>query len=382
MNTTKNKEDEEDIRVSAILSSMKEGLVMVDSNHKVMLVNQAASALLRIAPSEGVGQDVQKIFFLFTGKKKIPWAKSPIREALEETKTVFVQLEDDIFCRNEAKKLFPITLSATGLADYGTIGGVIIFSDMTKEKEVDRMKAEFVSVTSHQLRTPLTAIKLFIEMLGDEGAGALSAAQKNYVVNIQESTERMIHLVNDFLNMARLETGNLKSEPVPTQLEDVVENSIKEISLLANAKGCKVSFLKPSQKLPKILIDPSLMRQVLYNLITNAVKYSNKDFGRTDIELTPEGTDILISVKDNGVGIPKEVQPRIFEKFFRADNARKIQAGGSGLGLYVAKMIVEASGGEIWFESPARHASRSDGGGQEEKGTAFYVRIPIEGKKK
>lgn len=193
----------------------------------------------------------------------------------------------------------------------------------------------------------------------------------------------MIALVNDLLNVSRLETGRLKIEPKPTQIEDFIQSIIDEAVPMANSHKCKIIFQKPKKKLPKIPVDPTLMRQVIHNLITNAIRYSPKKEGRVIITLKQVTIDnlqltkkekvkgqVLISVADSGVGIPEEAQSRIFEKFFRADNAIKAEAEGSGLGLYVAKMIMEASGGKIWFESPPKG---------NKTGAIFYASLPIKG---
>ncbi len=266
---------------------------------------------------------------------------------------------------------------------------------MIQLKDTDRTKIEFVSIASHQLRTPLTAIKLFTEMLTRNEAGKLLPKQQEYVNDIHESTERMIKLVNDLLNISRLETGQLKIEPKLTQLEQVITEIIAEFESLVKAKNGKITFTKPKKLLPLIPLDGSLLRQVIYNLVDNAFKYVATGKPRVSVVLTTTGLSpsattlvakqfgcalealgptVLISITDNGIGIPKVAQSRIFEKFFRADNVIKIAVEGAGLGLYVAKMITEASGGQLWFES-------TDGKGllASRPGTTFYIIIPLAG---
>lgn len=388
----KKKRTKEEIKLNAILSSMGEGLIMIDKNFQVILMNQAAGILLRIAPAEAIGKDIHTLFIFLQKGKRIPQGKSPISKAVREASAVSIKLKDDIFCRNRIGMVFPIQMVVTGLLEYGNIRGLIIFSDVTREREIDRIKTEFVALTSHQLRTPLTAVKLFVEMLVDEEVGKLSERQREYMINIQESTERMIQLVNDFLNVSRLEAGTLKIEPEPIQIEDLIRSMIDEVTPMAKSHNCKIVFKSQEEKLPKIPIDSTIMRQVIPNLIVNAIQYSKE--GRCDITVTLEQIastraktrrtkrtaktvqrskkkgEVLIRVSDKGIGIPQRAQQRIFEKFFRADNAVKTIAEGNGLGLYVAKMILEAAGGKIWFESAGQ-----------QKGTTFYVTIPIGGMK-
>jgi len=241
------------------------------------------------------------------------------------------------------------------------------------------MKTDFVSIASHQLRTPLTAINWYVEMLLSGDAGQLTQDQKSYLQEIEVGAKRMVALVNDLLNVSRIETGRLKIEPVPIDIVAFAKDVIHELMPWARAKSCTINLDVSHEPLSTIPIDASLMRQVMDNLLTNAIRYSSP-LKECDITLslrlqneekindssTPSSS-LVIAVSDKGIGIPKEVQPRIFEKFFRADNAVTSEARGSGLGLYLAKMIVEASGGEIWFES------------QEGEGTTFYVAIPVEG---
>jgi len=369
-NAENNLATEESRNLSAILSSMGEGLIIVDKQLKITLMNQVAGVLLRVAPADGMSKDVHELFTFFQKGQQIPPEDSPISRAIRDMSTVKVKLEYDFFCKNKAGQLFPIEITVTSPPQYGNVGGVIIFSDVTREKEVDRMKTEFVSIASHQLRTPLTAIRLFVEMLMNQEAGKLNAKQKLYIDNVYESTERMIHLVNDLLNVSRLEAGRLKIEPMPTQLEDFIQRIINEAAPLGESKKCKIILEKPKTKLEKISIDPALLRQVIDNLVMNAIRYSPLNQCDIVVKVEKRSRDYLISVQDAGIGVPKVDHPRVFERFYRADNARKAAAEGSGLGLYVVKMIIEASGGKIWFESPPSG---------KKKGTIFYVSIPSKG---
>ncbi|MEK7646992.1 MAG: ATP-binding protein [Patescibacteria group bacterium] len=245
---------------------------------------------------------------------------------------------------------------------------VEVFLDITKEHEVERMKTEFVSIASHQLRTPLTAIKLFAEMLRGEQSVNLSKSQKEYLENIYRSTERMAQLINELLNVSRLEAGQLVITAKLTQIEDLMEIIIKEHSPLAALKQCAVLFNKPKDRLAPILIDENLFRQIVGNLINNAIIYSDpKKKCHVEVSLEKDISDIRVIVADQGVGIPPNERSRIFEKFFRASNAIKTEASGTGLGLYITKTIIDGFGGRIWVESELG------------KGTTFYVTIPTSG---
>ena len=180
----------------------------------------------------------------------------------------------------------------------------------------------------------------------------------------------MVQLVSDLLNVSRLETGRLKIEPVPIDLAAFIGEVRSELEPQIQEKGCQVSLEFPKEKIAKVNADKVLLRQVISNLLTNAIRYSSgAKKGQIIISVAVSPQAYTIGVEDNGIGIPKEVQEHIFEKFFRADNARAIVADGNGLGLYLAKQIMDSSGGTIGFSS-------EDG-----QGTTFYVTIPLSGMK-
>ena len=243
--------------------------------------------------------------------------------------------------------------------------------DITREKEVDRAKTEFISLVSHQLQTPLTAINWYAEMLLSGDVGRVTEDQSSYLAEVYKESKRMSRLVSDLLNVSRLEIGGVLVEPIPAKINLLIADIIKESKFVEKEKEVPVLFAKPKEEI-ELAIDADLFRQVLRNLISNATRYCSEQ-ADAEIKVRLEkqavgGIDsLVISVMDNGIGIPKEEQHRIFEKFFRAGNAEKASAGGTGLGLYICKMVVENWGGKIWFES------------EEGKGATFYATIPLTG---
>jgi len=239
--------------------------------------------------------------------------------------------------------------------------------DITKERQIDKTKTEFVSLASHQLRTPLSATNWYTEMLLAGDAGKISKKQKQYLEEIYHSNKRMVELVSSLLNVSRLDLGTFYIEPKPTDIIKIADNVLKELSSEINTK--KIKIKKDYDKtIAEINVDQKLTTIIFQNLLSNAVKYNNEK-GTVTLAIKKQDQNILITVSDNGYGIPEKDQARIFTKLFRADNAREKETDGTGLGLYIIKSIMEQSGGKIWFES------------KKDQGTTFYVTIPLSGMK-
>lgn len=233
-----------------------------------------------------------------------------------------------------------------------------------KLTQLDKMKSEIISVVAHQLRTPLSAIKWTLKILLDEDAGAVTPEQRDLLSKGFESNERMIALINDMLAVDRLESGKIKYNFVPVQFEELVQDMIRSLLTLATQKNIRVEFSSPQVLLAKIKIDPDKMRDVLQNLIDNAIKYT-KNEGVVTVGVAMEKEELHFWVKDNGIGIPDDEKEKIFSRFFRANNAIHTETDGSGLGLFIAQSVIKRHGGKLWFESELNI------------GTTFHVLLPF-----
>ncbi len=229
--------------------------------------------------------------------------------------------------------------------------------------ELDKVKTEFISVAAHQLRTPLSAIKWTLSLLIDESVDNLTAEQKSLLMKGYESNERIIRLINEMLVVTRIESGKMVYSFSYIHIEDLIDNCLQDFIGQAEEKHIKLVFHEPKSKLPYINIDPDKVRTVLQNLIENAIFYTREE-GFVTVSVVLEEHHLKVSVKDSGIGIPERQKIGIFNKFFRADNALKARTDGSGLGLFVAKSIIEKHNGQIGFEST------------EGEGTTFHFTIP------
>lgn len=366
-------------KINAILHSIGDGVFVVDKDLKVIIINEVAVNMAGYKAEEILGAKyTRKLKFVFEETGKV---NSQFIDKAIETKTVQKMSNHTALIAKDGNKI-QVSDSAAPLfdADFNVIGCVVVFRNVTKEREIDKAKSEFVSLASHQLRTPLSVIKWYSEMLLDGDAGKLNEEQRKYVEEIYKGNQRMVELVNSLLNVSRLELGTFAVEPEPIDIVALAKSAAIELKPQIIEK--KLSFKEHyGDSLPIFSADSKLLRMVFQNLLSNAVKYT-PDNGDVSLNIAmikagenfggkiAQKKSIAIFVSDTGYGITSGQQDKIFSKLFRADNVREKDAEGTGLGLYIAKAIVDLSGGSIWFMS------------EEDKGTTFYITLPIEGMKR
>jgi PAS domain S-box-containing protein len=335
-------------------------IIITDRDGNILFANKAASTITGYPIKEMIGKRPS-----LWGKQMPPEFYKDMWHRIKELKETFV---GEVTNRRKNGELYVAEARISPIVDAS--GSVIFFigieRDITKAKEVDRAKTEFVSLASHQLRTPLSIINWYTEMLLGGDKGELDEGQREYVREIHNSGHRMIDLVNALLNASRIDMGTLAISPKPTDFGAVADVVISE--LLPQIEKKKLSVTKDYDAVPKIDADPDLVRVIFQNLISNAVKYT-PDKGKISVIVELRDEEVVIKVEDNGYGIPEGQQSKIFTKLFRADNAREVDPDGTGLGLYIVKAIADASGGRAWFKS------------KEGKGSTFYVALPAIGMK-
>ncbi|HRT18053.1 MAG TPA: ATP-binding protein [Candidatus Paceibacterota bacterium] len=341
-------------KTMAIIENLTDGIILLNKKKQIEIINSPATELFNIGKKEAIG----KCFVDLLDIENIPEIKKILIDK-DRIRNIY---------REEVATLDGLHLEITSVLLKDEIeekGFLIIIHDVTKEKLIEKMKTEFVSVAAHQLRTPLSAIKWTIRMILDGDAGEINEEQRELLEQTYISNERMIRLINDLLDVSRIEEGRLLYDQEDARIEDVLDSVIEASQEMLRNKNMVLEVNK--KETPKVKIDKEKIGVVIQNLLENAIKYTEQG-GKIKITLDNDEKNVIFKIEDSGVGIPKSQQDRIFTKFFRAENVTRMETNGTGLGLYTTKNIVQAHKGQIWFES------------EENKGTTFYFTIPINNK--
>lgn len=348
----------------AILSSIGDAVFAIDTDQKIVVFNPTTEQLSGYTADEAIGQFYRNVLhFLYEGTEteNVDF----IGEALRGNEA---SMNDQTVLLTKDGKQIPVADSAAPILDGdGNISGaIVVFRDVTEERALERSKDEFVSVASHQLRTPLSAMNWYTEMLLNGDAGKLTPDQENYLKEIYMSNKRMTELVGSLLDTSRLDLGKLDSKPDHVDIRNLITSLKLEMNPMISSK--QMTFKEViTTKHKNICTDPRLIRMVIQNLLSNALKYTPKEGTVTlkveDVPHKDHKAHVEITVQDNGYGIPAAQQSKIFSKMFRADNVLEME--GTGLGMYIVREATHKMGGEVTFTS------------EENVGTTFKVRIPV-----
>lgn len=348
--------ESEKTKNEAILSSIGESVVALDEYGRIILMNPVAEKLFGWNFKDVRGKIYIELVRMDDEHGRIvPPEKRPITQALKLNKrftaTAF------LFQKDGTK--FPASIVVSPIATKGNILGVVqVVRDITREKDLDRAKNDFISLAAHQLRTPLSAVKWTIDILSEDKN--LTAKQKMRLQHIYNSNERLIRLVNDMLNISRIESGELSTVKKEIDLLESVASMVTMAQAEAKKNKQTISLSAPASV--RVTIDPTLFNATISNLLSNAITYG---YPSTSISvlITPTAKEYVVSVSNHGPQISDAEGEKIFTKFYRGEEARKLKPDGSGLGLFIAKSAVEANGGKIWFESSPKQ-------------TTFFFTIP------
>lgn len=335
--------EKERSKLEAVLRGTEDVVIVLNQDKSVLLCNPAARRAFNIETPAVSGRPLSEVV---RNRALLDlFARSP---AIGRPARAEVQLADGH------------TLQAQVSAIEG-IGIAAVMQDITHLKELDRIRSEFVSVVSHDLRSPLTTIRGYVELL--PRVGPLTSQQAEFVNRVGQSMKTITDLIGDLLEVGRIEAG-LDQEFEPCQMEEIVQKSLGTVRMVADDKRHQVS-VEIAPDLPPLIGNPRRLEQVVTNLLTNAIKYTPED-GKIEVSLKPDGMYLMFCVTDNGIGIPLEDQPRVFDKFFRVQSDDTAEISGTGLGLSIVKSIVEKHGGRVWVES------------EPYQGSSFTVLLPTQ----
>lgn len=337
----------------AILRSMAEGVAVIDGQQRVTFCNEAFARIWGVSAVSNGSMPVVEVI-------RQPAILELIRQALVGQEGLYGEISSGgARPRSFSVAVTPLPALHGEGADLpaagGQLGAVVVLHEITDLRHLEQVRRDFVANVSHELRTPLTAIQGFAETLL---SGALDDQHNNrrFVEIIRNHAARLSRLTDDLLKLSRSEAGKLEADFQPMAMPELIEACVEAARLAAGQKGLSLALSQP-QNLPLVRGDASLLREVLRNLLDNAIQYTPAG-GRIEINALAGEGSVVVTIADTGIGIPQAVQSRIFERFYRVDAARSREVGGTGLGLAIAKHVVEAHGGRIWVESAVGEGSR------------------------
>lgn len=358
--------EEERKKLAVLLENLPLGVIMVRAPHgEIIALNKRGGELIGDDYTQGNSQWWDRI--KKENGERYPTEELPVNIVLAKKSPA---IKNDLCVVNTKGKLSVLRMTAAPIMDdAGTLWFVAgVFDDVTKEKEIDRAKTEFVSLASHQLRTPLSTISWYTEMLLAEDVGKITSDQRSYLEEIYRGNKRMVELVGSLLNVSRIEMGTFAAEAKMIDVAGEVTAALKEFEPMIKEKNMEIVSDYASD-ISAVRADRKMIHILFQNLLSNALKYTPSG-GRITVRLREEkdgdGRHVLIEVSDTGYGIPKNQYDKIFTKLFRADNIVSKDTEGTGLGLYLVKLIIDQLKGKIWFVS------------EEDKGTSFFITLPIE----
>jgi len=352
---------ESSARSEAILASIADGVIVIGRNGIIILMNRSAEKLLGWTNRKSIGKKWFQILKREDEKgNPILPEKGAIKKALTGGVTTLPSPTDShLYVRKNGTK-FPVSRTVSPIMiDKKVVGAVLVFHDVTKDKELDRLKDEFIDVAAHDLRTPATVIRGFISRVLDGDAGKISTKANGLLKEAYKGNIRLIDLIDDFLVVSRFERGKIKFFLKTNDLAGIIEEAVRNLSGLAKSKDLTLNYKKTA--LPAVLIDKERTFQILNNLIGNAIKFTEK--GGIKIWHQKEKEKVITHITDTGSGVPLSEQSNIFQKYSKGKTGRN--RSGLGLGLYISQLCLKGMGGKIWVKS------------EEGKGSTFSFSLPV-----
>lgn len=364
-----------------LIQSITDGIIVIDTNCKITLINESATKLTSWPENEATGFDARTVLRLLKDPKTsemLPDTEHPFSKVLVTHKPFSDIMQ--LHTRDKKNKFISLVVSPVILPkSTDLVGAVAVFRDVSREKEQEKQRADFISTASHEMRTPVAAIEGYLALALNDKVSKIDANAREYLNKAHMSTQHLGKLFQDLLTSAKAEDGRLISRPVVVEMGEFITQLAEDLRFGAEKKGLGMELvvnskvddkgvIDTSQKLKTIqplyysYIDPDRVREVITNVFDNAVKYTPE--GRVSIGLTGNQQVVQIRISDTGPGIPEEDLPHLFQKFYRVDNSATRSIGGTGLGLFICKKIIELYSGNIWAESKLG------------EGSTFYINLP------
>lgn len=367
---------DEQTKNSIILNSIEDGVVLIDEQGVIQLFNPGAAAITGWKREEAQGLDWKSVFSFVTDKGE-PTAEdaSPFAHALKSGQTI---RDNDANLRTKSNDTIATSFSVSPIIDDGQVTGLVgVFRDVSEERKEETQRAEFISTASHEMRTPVAAIEGYLSLALNDRVSTIDAHAREYLEKAHASTKHLGQLFQDLLTSAKAEDGRLTNHPEAVEVGALMQQLTSDLHFGAQKKNLGLEFIignsnvvdatsgsidKVVRPLYFVLADQDRLREVITDLFDNACKYT--DQGKIILGLTGNDTVVQMYVRDTGHGIPPEDIPHLFQKFYRVDNSATRTIGGTGLGLFICRKIVELYRGRIWVESAL------------DKGSTFYINLP------
>jgi len=361
------------LKFKTIIDNIEDGVILIDGQQVIQLINPGASAICGWPADEATGIGIQGVLQLVNDKGE-PYVGNPFGQVFAHGQNLRV---NDAYVLTRTNKQLPVNLSLSPLADENkkVVAVVTIFRDVSKERAEEQQRIDFISTASHEMRTPVAAIEGYLALALNDKVATVDKRARDYLEKAQSSTHHLGALFQDLLTSAKAEDGRLTSHPTTVEFGGFLEELTNELRLVAEQKGLAVEFVVGAhdaahaqggeriiRPLYYVRVDPDRLREVITNLFDNAVKYTAE--GKISIGLTGNDKIVQCFVRDTGPGIPPDDIPHLFQKFYRVDNSATRTIGGTGLGLFICRKIVELYNGRIWAESDVG------------KGSTFYINMP------
>ena len=345
------------------LDNTTEQVLIAEPDGTIIYANHGLEKITGYKIEEVIGKKSKDLYRIIEDEEK---EKKMFKDLVEKKMSYTGEFKNR---RKNGEEYTTLTTVSPVLGEDGNVEFLASLSyDISREKQIDRAKTEFVSLASHQLRTPLSSVNWYAEMLLAEDAGKLNEEQRTFIKEMYKGNQRMVDLVNSLLDVSRLELGTFSINPEQIDITHTAKSVIDELKPGITKKKLKLKA-NFEEALPETKADPKLLRIIYQNLLSNAVKYT-PDGGQVGVDISKDKKHFIIKISDTGYGIPENQKDKMFSKLFRADNVKEKDTEGTGLGLYIIKSILDVTGGQISFESEL------------DKGTTFVVKIPLDGMKK